>query len=594
MTENFKELMEKSLGETSALSIGNLVKTSILKVFQDEVLLDIGTKSETRLDINEFDFIPKEGDTIEVYVEKVGPSYVKVSYKKANEIKTLEEIKNAYKNNGEVEGKVVDLVKGGYKVLINGVVEAFLPLSQVSLDKVENPEKYKGRLFRLKVADLKEGKNGKINVVVSRKPILEDVKQKKVEKLYSELKVGDEVGAKILKINPKSIIVSIDDIETALIRGSDISWDRVEPEKIFKVGQNIKAKVIEIDKNKRKILLSIKDLKQDPWISFTETHKEGDVIEGRIVEVGDRFVIVKIKDGVTGIIRADDFSWSTRIKKPSDIVKINDIVSAKILKIDSNKRSIVLGLKQLKQDPWENVEEKYPIGKKVKGKIINKQDFGIFLELEEGIDALLHKNDIDWTISNIDLSKYKEGDTIEVVVIKVEPSKKKIKVGLKQLFDNPWLEFANSYPKGSVVKGKIDKIEDNGIILRFNDTVTGFLPKKHLDKRYDNLNEFYKIGDEIDAMVIELDPYDNKLVLSVRLMIDAERKKELEKYIASSETKNVTLGDILGNKIENITKNKVKKETHKSKEKIDNKIKNDSSNLSIVNDEGQEKENGKS
>lgn len=580
MTENFKELMEKSL-EENLVSAGNIIKTSVLKVFQDEVLLDIGTKSETRLDIKEFSSIPNEGDIIEVYIEKVGPNYIKVSHKKALEIKTIEEIKKAYKNKLEIEGKVVEIVKGGYKILINSTIEAFLPLSQVSLERVDNPEKYKNRLFRLKIVELKEGKNGKLNIVVSRKPILEEVKEKKVEKLYDTLKVGDEVNAKIIKINPKSIIVLIDDTETALIRGSDISWDKIDHEKVFKVGQNIKAKIIEIDKNKKKILLSIKDLREDPWTIFEKTHKEEDIVQAKVIEIGQKHVIVRISEGVTGIIRSEDFSWSSRIKRPSDIVKINDNVEAKILKIDPKKRSIVLGLKQVSKDPWENIEERYPVGKKVKGKIINKQDFGVFLEIEEGVDALLHKNDIDWTISNVDLSKYKEGDTIEVVVLKVDTKNKKIKVGLKQLYDNPWQDFAASYPKGSIVKGIVEKIEDNGITLRYNKDITGFLPKKNLDKKYENINEFCKIGDEIEAMIIEIDPYENKLVVSIRAMIDAERKKELEKYITTSETKNITLGDILGKNIENIAKQKIKKQKKEEVEnpKNENKEKKEGENL---------------
>jgi len=580
MTENFKELMEKSL-EENLVSAGNIIKTSVLKVFQDEVLLDIGTKSETRLDIKEFSSIPNEGDIIEVYIEKVGPNYIKVSHKKALEIKTIEEIKKAYENKLEIEGKVVEIVKGGYKVLINNTIEAFLPLSQVSLERVDNPEKYKNRLFRLKIVELKEGKNGKLNIVVSRKPILEEVKEKKVEKLYDTLKVGDEVNAKIIKINPKSIIVLIDDTETALIRGSDISWDKIDHEKVFKIGQNIKAKIIEIDKNKKKILLSIKDLREDPWTIFEKTHKEEDIVQAKVIEIEQKHVIVRISEGVTGIIRSEDFSWSSRIKRPSDIVKINDNVEAKILKIDPKKRSIVLGLKQVSKDPWENIEERYPVGKKVKGKIINKQDFGVFLEIEEGVDALLHKNDIDWTISNVDLSKYKEGDTIEVVVLKVDTKNKKIKVGLKQLYDNPWQDFAASYPKGSIVKGIVEKIEDNGITLRYNKDITGFLPKKHLDKKYENINEFCKIGDEIEAMIIEIDPYENKLVVSIRAMIDAERKKELEKYITPSETKNITLGDILGKNIENIAKQKIKKQKKEEVEnpKNENKEKKEGENL---------------
>ena len=580
MTENFKELMEKSL-EENLVSAGNIIKTSVLKVFQDEVLLDIGTKSETRLDIKEFSSIPNEGDIIEVYIEKVGPNYIKVSHKKALEIKTIEEIKKAYKNKLEIEGKVVEIVKGGYKILINSTIEAFLPLSQVSLERVDNPEKYKNRLFRLKIVELKEGKNGKLNIVVSRKPILEEVKEKKVEKLYDTLKVGDEVNAKIIKINPKSIIVLIDDTETALIRGSDISWDKIDHEKVFKVGQNIKAKIIEIDKNKKKILLSIKDLREDPWRIFEKTHKEEDIVQAKVIEIGQKHVIVRISEGVTGIIRSEDFSWSSRIKRPSDIVKINDNVEAKILKIDPKKRSIVLGLKQVSKDPWENIEERYPVGKKVKGKIINKQDFGVFLEIEEGVDALLHKNDIDWTISSVDLSKYKEGDTIEVVVLKVDTKNKKIKVGLKQLYDNPWQDFAASYPKGSIVKGIVEKIEDNGITLRYNKDITGFLPKKNLDKKYENINEFCKIGDEIEAMIIEIDPYENKLVVSIRAMIDAERKKELEKYITTSETKNITLGDILGKNIENIAKQKIKKQKKEEVEnpKNENKEKKEGENL---------------
>jgi len=580
MTENFKELMEKSL-EENLVSAGNIIKTSVLKVFQDEVLLDIGTKSETRLDIKEFSSIPNEGDIIEVYIEKVGPNYIKVSHKKALEIKTIEEIKKAYKNKLEIEGKVVEIVKGGYKILINSTIEAFLPLSQVSLERVDNPEKYKNRLFRLKIVELKEGKNGKLNIVVSRKPILEEVKEKKVEKLYDTLKVGDEVNAKIIKINPKSIIVLIDNTETALIRGSDISWDKIDHEKVFKVGQNIKAKIIEIDKNKKKILLSIKDLREDPWTIFEKTHKEEDIVQAKVIEIGQKHVIVRISEGVTGIIRSEDFSWSSRIKRPSDIVKINDNVEAKILKIDPKKRSIVLGLKQVSKDPWENIEERYPVGKKVKGKIINKQDFGVFLEIEEGVDALLHKNDIDWTISNVDLSKYKEGDTIEVVVLKVDTKNKKIKVGLKQLYDNPWQDFAASYPKGSIVKGIVEKIEDNGITLRYNKDITGFLPKKNLDKKYENINEFCKIGDEIEAMIIEIDPYENKLVVSIRAMIDAERKKELEKYITTSETKNITLGDILGKNIENIAKQKIKKQKKEEVEnpKNENKEKKEGENL---------------
>lgn len=564
--KNFDEMIEESLQQVQAPDAGEIITTSVIQITNEDVVLDVGAKTEARIKKSEFQTVPEIGDEIEVYVEKSGTNYLKLSYKKAQSQKSFIKVKEAANDETVLKAKIKEVVKGGFKVLLEGHVEAFMPLSQVSLRRIDNPEEYKGQDVDVKVLRFeKRGRN--LNIVVSRRPILEEEQSKKTEELYSRLEVGMELECKVLRLNPKSVIVEIEGIERGLVRLGDLSWDRNNhPKEVVAQDEIIKAKIIELDKEKKKILLSVKDLKEDPWVLFSHNNSVGDKVEGEVVKISPRYVFVRVQEGIEGIVRFEDLSWSRGIKKPEEIVKMGDKISVQILTLDAENKKMSLGIKQVHGDPWADIEVKYPIGKKVKGTITGKQDFGLFVELERGVEALLHKNDIDWTAKNIDLETYQVGDDIEGIVLKLDVERRKISMGIKQLFDNPWKNFVSENPKNSIVKGNVKAIQEDGLVIGFGEEVEGFLPKNQLANKVEDLASEFEVGQELTMMVADVNLNRNQLRLSIREMIRRERDKEVQKYMnVAEDSSEMTLGDFMGNSLDKL-KNKISKDDNSEAE----------------------------
>ncbi len=565
--EQFNEMLEASLQQSNLPEAGEVIKTKVIHVTDKDVVLDIGVKSEARIPITEFSIPPKVGEEIEVFVERSEGNYsFRVSFKKAEERKAGLKVKNALETQEEIMAKVIDIVKGGVKVLLENSVQGFLPLSQLDLHRVESPESYKGKTFGVKVVQYdRKGRN--LNVVVSRRAILEVEKKEKQKELYATLTEGQVVECKVLKLNPKSVLVQVEGAVIGIIRVGDLSWDRVNhPKDMLKEGQKISAKIIQINPDKKDMLLSLKDMQEDPFKLFIAQHSEEEIIEGEVFKFGNnRVVVVKFGEGIEGIIRFEDLTWSRSFKKPEEVVSLGSTIKVKILEIDKEKGRLLLGLKQVQNDPWSNIDEKYPIGKKVKGIIKSKKEFGVFVEIEEGIEALLHKNDIDWSLKNIDLDQYKEGDEIEGIVISLNRKDRKIGMGMKQLFDNPWKNFASENPRGSIVEGKIKEIKENELVLDFGNEIEGFLSKRELEERVENLNEKFKLEDSIKALVLDISPDKNILKLSVKEMLKREREKEVSQYMSKSTESSHTLGDLLGSKLD-----RFKTQSTEEKPKTDN------------------------
>lgn len=567
--QNFQEMLEESLQNYQMPEAGEVIETTVIQADNKEVILGIGSKSEASIDIQEFQGNPpKVGDKITVYVERTG-HMLKLSYKKAQEHIIINKVKEAFKTQENVEGKILEVIKGGFKVMVEGYVPAFLPLSQIELRKVENPEKYKNMTFSFKVIQMEE-KGRFLNLVISRKQILEEEQKKKSQEAYKELSEGQEVDCKVVKINPKSVIVELNQFVTGLIRIGDLSWERViDPKKVVKEGQKVKAKIIKINAAEKEMLLSLKDLKADPWIVFAQNHKEGDTIKGEVVKILERRVFVKIEEGVEGFIDFENLSWSRGIKKTDDAVKAHTQIEVKILKMDAEKKRLSLGIKQVFGDPWDNIEEKFPTGKKVKGKVTSVKDFGIFVELESGIEALLHKNDVDWNVKKSDISNYKVGDEVEAIVLNINKKDRKIGLGIKQLFENPWQNFASENPRGSIVKGKIKEVKEEELVIDFGNEVEGTLAKNQLAQKVENLSKEFKVGNELEMMIIDINPNKNFLRLSIREMIKRESQKEVEKYMSKdSDSSDQTLGDLLGSNFDHL-KDKFKKKEAAKKEKAE-------------------------
>lgn len=557
-TEDFKEMLEANLNQSQLPEAGQFITTTVIQVTDKDVVLDIGAKSESRIELSEFETAPNIGDEIEVYVEKSGANYVKVSFKRALEQQAYDKIRDSLNNGSVVKGKPVEVIKGGFKVMLEGQIQAFMPLSHVDIKRVEKPEIYLNKMYDLKVINFeKKGRN--LNIVVSRKPILEVEKAEKIGELYKKLDTGLEVDCTVIKINPKSVIVELEDSVTGLIRIGDLSWDRVEQTSdVVKVGQQVKAKIIDVDKAENRILLSIKDMKKNPWDYFMESHQLGDVVKGEVVKAGNRQVFVRIEEGVEGLIRFEDLSWSRSLKKPTDVVAENTVVEAKIIGFEDKKKKVLLGLKQIMPDPWDDIDSKYPIGKKVTGKVTGKTEFGVFVEIESGVEALLHKNDIDWQTSKVDLDKYNLGDEIEGIIIKLNKPERRVSMGIKQLFDNPWQNFASEYPKNSRVKGIIKEIQENIIIMSFGEEIEGVLPKNHLNRDQEGGEQRIEPGQELEVMITEINPSKNMLRVSVKEMFRKEKEKELAKYMTAQEEEGnteMTFGDVMGKNLDKL-KNK--------------------------------------
>jgi len=561
---SFAQLFENS--QVKVADVGEVVCGTVIGLTKDLAIIDIGDKSESTVSLSEFRTDGemadvKIGDTFDVYVEKrEAEGGIKLSREKAIGIKVWEEIAKIQEENGTIQGRIDSRVKGGLSVDIG--VPAFLPYSQIDLRPVKDMDGLIGQTFDFRVLKYNRKRN---NVVISRRAILEEERNKLRTEMRSTLVEGAVVKGSITNITDYGIFIDLGGMD-GLCHITDLSWGRVShPSKLFKVGDEIEVKVLKYDKETDKVSLGVKQLKEDPWKSVQERYPIGTKTTGTVVSTTDYGVFAELEEGVEGLIHISEMSWSKKTRHPSKILDIGNKVEVQILNIDANAKRISLGMKQLQPNPWDLVSENYPVGSIIEGKIKNITDFGIFIGIEEGIDGLIHVSDLSWTERIKHPSeKYSKGETIQAVVLKIDRENERFSLGIKQLEPDPWLAAVEKYPLGSTVDGKITNVTDFGVFVELEEGIEGLIHVSEISKdKVETPVGLYNVGDTVQTKVINVSAKDRKIGLSVKALTDDSSQSNYNDYkIKEASKAPATLGDLL--KEEMVTRDKAAEEESKA------------------------------
>lgn len=503
---------------------GKIVTGKIVRVGNKDVVLDISQKSEGILAISEFNEPEKikEGDEVEVFLEELEgeQGFAVVSKKKADFIKVWDDIKSAYDDKTPVEGTIVRRVKGGMIVSVFGV-ESFLPGSQIDLRPCKDMDALVGNTYNFRIIKLNWKRR---NIVVSRRQILEEEREMKRKDLFEKLDVGTALEGKVKNITPFGAFIDLGGVD-GLLHITDISWGRIQhPSEVLSIGDTIQVMVIGIERDKNRVSLGMKQLVPDPWRNITEKYPVNSKTQGKVVSMTDYGAFIELEKGVEGLIHISEMSWTKHIKKPSDILEIGQEIEAVVLHVDPEKQRISLGLKQIHPDPWETIDEKYPVDSVVEGKVRTITNFGAFVQLEEGIDGLIHVSDMSW-VDRIETPReiLKEGMNVSCKVLKIDKDSKKISLGLKQMEEDPVQLFINEHREGETITGSIVELRDRGIVVKLDNNARGFVPFSHLiDENIKKPADAYKIGDSLNLKIIEMAVDGRRIVLSEKEAITEE------------------------------------------------------------------------
>ena len=551
-SESFADIFGAS--ERSSFKEGEIAKGKVLSIDNDFVQIDIGFKSEGM--IAAWEFMTEEGvttiavgDTVEVLVEEVESEdgLLVLSKEKAERLKVWDEISNAYDNEEAVEGTIVARVKGGLSVDIG--VKAFLPGSQVDLRPVRNLEALLGEKASFKIIKFNKRRG---NIVLSRRALLETERKKMREATLTTLDEGQILDGVIKNLTDYGAFIDLGGID-GLLHITDMSWGRINhPSELFQVGDEIKVKVLKFDQEAERVSLGLKQIQPDPWIDAGMRYPLGMRIQGKVVSLTDYGAFIELEPGIEGLVHVSEMSWTKRVKHPSKVVTIGDEVEAVVLDVDERDRKISLGMKQIEENPWTVIEERYPVGTQVSGQVRNITNFGIFVGLEEGIDGLVHVSDISWTEQIKHPSeRFEKGDEVHAVVLKIDKENEKFSLGIKQLEPNPWEDILKKYTVGSEITGPVTSVTDFGVFVQLEDGIDGLVYSSELAaERVENPAEHFTDGQEVTALVVKVDANEQKISLSIRAVNDkAERAalKEIAEQQSSSQT--TTLGDLLAEKL---------------------------------------------
>ena len=494
-----------------------IITGRIIGINEKDVLIDIGFKSEGIIDRNEFseNDIPEVGEKIEVFLEKIEDESGKtiLSKEKADFLSRWKELREIFDNEKIIKGKIIRRIKGGMVVDLSGV-QAFLPGSQIDVRPVKDFDQFLDKEIDLRVVKFNEFRK---NVVVSHKAIIEESLAEQRDELFKKLEVGSVVDGRVKNITDFGVFIDLGGID-GLLHITDLSWGRVNhPSELITIDDTLSVKIIDFDQEKKRVSLGLKQLTPHPWENVATQYPEGSKITGKIVSMTNYGAFVEIEPGIEGLVHVSEMSWTRHVKNPSEIFTLGDEVEAVVLSIDTEERKISLGSKQLQDDPWDAIEGKYIVGEDVKGKVINLTQFGAFIELEEGIDGLIHVSDLSWTrIIRHPKELLEKGKKVEVKILEVSRESRRISLGLKQMQDDPWPELSKTFESGKTVEGEIVRILEKGIILLLDHEVEGIVPfSKKIKKNRKSLLSQYKVGQKISAVVIEIKSDDKKVILFI-------------------------------------------------------------------------------
>ncbi|MEN8208980.1 MAG: 30S ribosomal protein S1 [Candidatus Fermentibacteria bacterium] len=516
---------------------GAIVTGKLLRRVGNEVIVDINYKSEGIIPMSEFakdeEIIP--GESVDVLIETLEDQdgRVSVSKEKAHFHKVWKDIKDAYDTGSEITGTIVRRIKGGLKVKIMGV-EAFLPGSQVALRQVPNLEQFLGNDYSFRVIKLNKRRR---NIVVSRRQVLEEARAEQKETLIKGLE-EEQVRVGIVKnITDFGAFVDLGGID-GLLHITDMSWGRVRhPSYLFSIGDEIEVKILKFDRERERISLGYKQLQPFPWDGVKERYPIDSLATGKVASITDYGAFVELEPGVEGLVHISEMSWTKHIRHPSRVLNMGDDIEVMVLGVDEEEKKISLGLKQTLDNPWDSIEERYPVGTEIQGKIRNLTSFGAFVEIEEGIDGLVHISDMSWTRRiNHPSDLLKKGDVLNVVVLNIDVENNRISLGLKQTQENPWNTMEERYPVGKDAKGEVVQLLDRGVVVRLDDYIEGFVPQSQLGwEDLEDPAEVIRRGDELPLRVIELEASSRRIVLSVRSYFNGRPMEELSAFRESLE-----------------------------------------------------------
>jgi small subunit ribosomal protein S1 len=538
-SDEYERMLELYNGTLASIEEGEIVKAHVLEIRENLVVLDIGFKSEGTIPLEEFKDMPdlKPGDEVEVLLEHLedAEGSVVLSKKKADFMRVWERIRVAYESDMPVEGTLVKKIKGGVVVDLMGV-DAFLPGSQIALRRVPNIDELLGHKYEFKIIKLNKRRR---NIVVSRRVILEAERAGKREKLMKEL-AKDQVRKGVVKnITDFGAFIDLGGVD-GLLHITDMSWGRIShPSEMVQIGMELEIKVLDIDWERERISLGLKQLQSYPWKDVAAKYPVGTRVNGKVVSITNYGAFIELEPGIEGLVHISEMSWTRNVRHPSKIVSIGEAIEAVVLKVDETEEKISLGMKQTEQDPWVILPLKYPVGTRINGKVRNLTSFGAFVEIEPGIDGLIHISDMSWTKRVQHPSEVvKKGDAVDVVILNIDSENKRISLGLKQAEEDPWLRIGETYPVGTELPGSVVRLMDKGVVVDLGNDIEGFVPVSQLNPEgtVTNPADFAWETMNLVMRVLEVDPIHRRIVLAVT-SVPAEQppKPETPSKVHSSE-----------------------------------------------------------
>jgi len=532
--------MLASAGQESKFKNGSLIEGTVSGIKGDDVMIDIGYKSVGSIDVSEFgdDAEPKVGDKVTVMLRELEndkTGMVVLSKRAADEKIRWDKIQERYVEGSIVTGTIKSAVRGGLLVKIDDV-EAFLPGSQVEVTPVKELEPYVGQTYEFKVIKIS---NERRNLIVSRRELIEGVQAEKKAELLASLQKGEIRKGRVKNITDFGAFVSIEDAIDGLLHITDMSWGRIKhPSELIKVGQELDVMVLDVDRERERVSLGLKQTTPNPWDAIQDQFPVGARVMGKVVNLAAYGAFVEIAPGIEGLVHISEFSWTKRVARASDMLSVGDEVQVVVLSIDVENQKIALGIRQTQANPWDTVQDRFPVGSKVTGKVRNFTAYGAFVELEEGIDGMIHVSDMSWTRKiNHPSECLQKGQVVEAVVLDVNPKEQRISLGLKQAQTDPWDAIASKYPVGMVVKGKVSKIASFGAFIELEDGVDGLVHISQIsDQRIEKVKDALDVGQEVEARVVKVDRGERRIGLSIRAMTMTEDEVKALEAEAAGET----------------------------------------------------------
>jgi len=555
--ESFEALLEK-YDQFRSFRPGDLVEGTVVSLGEQEVLIDIGARVEGNVPASELkdksgEFVVSDGDKIKVMVCRFNPDlqYVPLSFERARVSQVWDEIEELASKEKLIEGTVIEKVKGGFIVDVG--VRAFLPTSQASLRPQKDMQDILGKKLEFNILKIQRRRG---NLILSRRDILQEELAEKRSELFEKLHEGAVLKGRVKNITDYGVFIDLGGLD-GLLHITDMSWGRVaHPKDMVELGQEIEVKVLRFDREKEKVSLGLKQCQPDPWLSVSEKYPPDAAAKGKVLNLTSYGAFVELEPGVEGMIHVSELSWTKKVRNPAQVLSKGQEVEVRVLDIDTENRRVSLSLKQTEDNPWDSLAERFPVGSKVTGKVRNITEFGAFVEIEDGIDGLVHVSDFLWGERAVDPNEFvKKGDEVEVVILAVDTENHKVSLGMKQLKADPWIEFTKKFKADQIVTAPVSKVTDFGVFLQLSDHIEGLIRQNELNlDRKERIADHFKEGDDVQALITRINHRERKVDLSQRRLDQFHERQALKEYTQKNDTGGAKIGDLIGNELKKLVK----------------------------------------